>query len=91
MSWMHRLRLRVLALLVACVLAAIAIASAAAWPVWPVLGFAAAAVALVVNRMASRLDESTCLSCGADLTGHPHGQHGVICPSCGGFGNPPKA
>ncbi len=91
MSWMHRLRLRVLALLVAATLAAIGIASAVAWPVWPVLGFAAAAAALVVNRMASRLDESTCLSCGADLTGQPHGQHGVICPACGGISNPPKA
>jgi hypothetical protein len=83
MPWLHKLRLRVLALLVAATLAAIGVASAAAWPVWPILGFAAAAAALVVNRMASRLDEPTCLSCGGDLSGQPSGEHGVICPTCG--------
>lgn len=88
MSWMHRLRLRVLALLVAATLAAIGIASAVAWPVWPVLGFAAAAVALVVNQMASRLSQPTCLSCGTDLSRQPAGEHGVICPMCGAISDP---
>ncbi|MFM9996350.1 MAG: hypothetical protein ACKVU4_11180 [Phycisphaerales bacterium] len=83
MTWMHRLRLRAFALLVALTLAAIGIASAAALPVWPALGFAVAAVALVVNRMASRLDHPTCLSCGSNLSGQPTGVHGTICPGCG--------
>lgn len=83
MTWMHRLRLRAFALLVAMTLAAIGIASVAALPVWPALGFAVAAVALVVNRMASRLDHPTCLSCGSDLSGQPRGVHGTFCPGCG--------
>jgi predicted RNA-binding Zn-ribbon protein involved in translation (DUF1610 family) len=91
MRWMHRLRLRVLALLVAATLAAIGVASAAAWPVWPVLGFAAAAVALVVNRMAARLDGPTCLSCGSDLSRQPTGEYGVICPVCGSISDSRRA
>lgn len=91
MTWMHRLRLRVLALTVALALAAIGIASAAAWPVWPVLGCAVAAVALVVNRMASRLDHPTCLACGSDLSGQPTGVHGSFCPACGAINDRSRA
>ena len=83
MNWVHKLRLRVFALLVAGTLAAIGIASVLSAPVWPVLGVAVAVVTLVVNRVASRLDSATCLSCGSDLASQPRGEHGIICPGCG--------
>ncbi|MCC6661332.1 MAG: hypothetical protein IT437_10645 [Phycisphaerales bacterium] len=83
MNWVHKLRLRAFALLVAGTLAAIGIASMAALPVWPVLGVAVAVVTLVVNRAASRLDSPTCLSCGASLAAQSRGEHGIICPGCG--------
>jgi hypothetical protein len=83
MHWVQKLRLRVLALLVAGTLAAIGLASAAAIPVWPILGVAVAAVAFVMNRVASRFDSPTCLGCGVDLSGQSRGEHGIICPDCG--------
>jgi hypothetical protein len=83
MTWMHRFRLRVLGLLVAGALAVIAMVSIPWVPLWPALGVAVAAVALVFNRAASRLDGPTCFACGADLRAQPLGEHGVICPHCG--------
>lgn len=83
MTWMHRLRLRVFAILVAATLGVIGVVSIASVPLWPAVGFAVAAVALVVNRVASRLDAPTCLACGADLTAQARGEHGIICPGCG--------
>jgi tRNA(Ile2) C34 agmatinyltransferase TiaS len=81
--WLHTVRLRALAIVVAATLAVIGLASVAATPLWPVLGVAVAAVALVVNKMAMRLSDPTCLGCGTSLRGQPHGEHGVSCPKCG--------
>ena len=50
MHWVHKLRLRVLALLVAGTLAAIGLASMISVPVWPVLGVAVAAFVLRRRR-----------------------------------------
>lgn len=83
MTWLHRIRLRVLGLLVAVGLAVLAAVSWASLPVWPVVGVAFAAVALVVNNMTTRLNQPTCWGCGADLSGHQAGEYGRICPSCG--------
>ena len=91
MSWVHRLRLRALALVVAAALVVIGVVSAAAVPVWPAIGVAVAAVALVVNRIGARLDHPTCLSCGADVSKEPRGQYGVICPNCGGLSDQHRA
>jgi predicted RNA-binding Zn-ribbon protein involved in translation (DUF1610 family) len=83
MTWVHKLRLRVFALVVAAALTVLGLASVVTVPIWPVVGVAFAAVALVVNRVASRLDGPTCLACGADLSDQALGEHGVMCPSCG--------
>jgi len=83
MSWMHKIRLRVLALLVATTLAAIGAVSLAALPVWPVVGFAVATVALAINGMTSRLNHPVCWGCGGDIAKIPSGEYGVICPACG--------
>ncbi len=84
MNWMHRQRLRVLAFVLALALAALGTISLTALPLWPVVGVAIAAVAVMVNGLTSRLGSHVCLECGTDLAGRPEGAHGVACPSCGG-------
>ncbi len=83
MTWMHRLRLRVFAVLVAVAIGVIGLVSIASIPVWPAVGMAVAAIALVVNGMTSKLSHSICLGCGASLAGQARGEHGVACPECG--------
>lgn len=83
MSWMHKIRLRVLALLVATALAAIGAVSLAALPVWPVVGVAVATAAFVFNSMTSKLSHPVCWGCGGDIAKIPSGEYGVICPKCG--------
>lgn len=83
MTWMHKIRLRVLGLLVAIALAAIGAVSLAALPTWPVVGVAVATVALAINSMTSRLSAPVCWGCGDDVAKIPSGEYGVICPKCG--------
>lgn len=83
MNWMQRIRLRVLALLVAVALVVIGTVSFAALPLWPVLGVAVAATVFVVSTITSRLSHPTCWSCGADLSGSPAGAYGAACARCG--------
>ena len=90
MTWMHKIRLRVLALLVCVVLAVIGIVSWAALPVWPVVGVAFATVAIVVNGMTSRLSQAVCWGCGEDISKIPSGEYGVICPHCGTLTEKPE-
>jgi hypothetical protein len=87
--WMHRIRLRVFALLVALVLAAVGVVSFAAVPVWPVIGVAFATMALAVNTITSRLNNPVCWGCGADVSKSPSGEYGVICPHCGALTEKP--
>lgn len=82
-TWLHRIRLKVLAMLAAIGLAAGALVSLELLPLWPVVGIAIAAVAVVVDRVTTRLAVPTCLSCGVDLSGQPAGEHGVACHQCG--------
>ena len=83
MTWMHKIRLRALGLLVAVALAAIGAVSFAALPTWPVIGVAVATVALAINSMASRFSTPVCLGCGESIAKIPSGEYGVICPKCG--------
>ncbi len=83
MAWMHKLRLRVLAVLVGAGLCVLALVSWAALPVWPVIGVALATAAMVVNTMTHKLAQPACMSCGKNLTGEPIGLYGIICPDCG--------
>lgn len=88
MNWIHKVRLRVLAIVLGMTLAAMAAVSWAAWPVLPVVGVAVAAAAMAVNKVSSRLSHPTCWACGADLRGQPSGEYGVGCPSCGAISRP---
>ncbi len=83
MPWFHRLRLRVLGVLVAGVLAAWALAGWLTLPAWPVVGVAVLTVAAVVHKMTARVGAATCWSCGADLAGEQGGAYGVVCRGCG--------
>lgn len=80
---LHRIRLRVFAVLVAATLAVVGAVSWAALPLWPVLGVAFATIAFAVNGMTSRLDQPVCWTCGADVSKQTPGEYGVICPECG--------
>jgi len=88
MTFMHKIRLRVLALLVCVIIAVIGVVSWAALPVWPVVGVAFATVALVFNTMTSRLSNSVCWGCGTDISRSAPGEYGVICPKCGALTEP---
>ena len=83
MTWVHKIRLRMLAILVGVLLTAIGVISFAAAPVWPVIGVAFATVALVFNTMTSRLSAPVCWGCGKDIAKQPSGEYGVVCPGCG--------
>lgn len=83
MNLVQKLRLRVLAILVATALAVIGAVSIASLPVWPVLGVAVTAAVLVVNRVTSRLSDGVCWECGGTIEGRPAGEYGVECPGCG--------
>lgn len=83
MAWMHRIRMRTLAFVVGVVIAGFGVAAAFTLPLIPVLGFAVAAAAVVVNQMASRLSHPTCYGCGRDIVGLDAGAYGVECPDCG--------
>lgn len=82
-SWLQKVRLRVLAYALGLVLAAVAISSALTIPAWPVVGVAVAAAVLMMNRTASKLADHTCLGCGRDIAELPIGEHGKVCPECG--------
>lgn len=73
MTWMHRLRLKVLAIALGVALTAIALISLTTIPAWPIVGVAFAAAAVVVNQMSSRLSGTICHGCGTDIAGVPGG------------------
>jgi predicted RNA-binding Zn-ribbon protein involved in translation (DUF1610 family) len=83
MTWMHKIRLRVLGLLVGLALAVIATISLTTVPAWPVIGVAFATLAIAVNKMTNRLSQPTCWGCGEDLAAADEGVYGAECPSCG--------
>lgn len=82
-SWMHRLRLRALAVVVGLVLGAFAVVGWMSVPALPALGVALVTAAAVVHTMSSKLSLPTCAGCGTDLTGQGAGAYGVVCPDCG--------
>ncbi|MFT5423264.1 MAG: hypothetical protein ACI89L_001038 [Phycisphaerales bacterium] len=80
--FLHKLRLRVFAVLTAVILAAVAVISLGVWPV-PVVSVALLTAAAVLNTMTSKLAVSVCSGCGEGLGGVPTGAYGAVCPSCG--------
>ena len=83
MTWMHKVRRRVLWIAVGVGLTTFGVLSVTTIPAWPVVGLAVATLAIVVNHLASRLSDPICLGCGNDLKNQPRGEHGTICPACG--------
>ncbi|MCW5767670.1 MAG: hypothetical protein KIT19_03225 [Phycisphaeraceae bacterium] len=83
LTYIHKLRLRVLAWLLGITLAGIAAVSWMALPAWPVVGVAVAIVVATVSTMTNRLNTETCYSCGHDMHDVQAGEHGRTCPSCG--------
>lgn len=85
-SLIHRLRLRVLGLLLGLVLASLATISLTTIPAWPVVGVAVAAAYVGVNRIMARITPSSCPSCGSSLKGLNASANGIVCPECGSVG-----
>lgn len=83
MSWLHKVRLRALGLMLGLGFATIGLLSLWTLPAWSLVGVAVAVVAVAVNTMGSRLSRDTCLNCGGDLTNLPRDTYGTICPGCG--------
>lgn len=83
MTWMQRLRLKVLAMIGGLILAVVALATVTTVPVWGLIGVAVAAVAVTVNTLTARMSQQTCWGCGQSLLGEPTGEHGQVCPHCG--------
>lgn len=89
MTWLQKIRLRVLAIVLGAFLTGLAVASWGLIPLWPVVGVAVAVFAVAVNKVGHRLSQPVCLSCGADLANRPVGEHGMVCPACGAPNPPP--
>lgn len=84
MTWMSKLRLRVLVFVIGLPLAAMAAISVSpSWLALPFMGVAFYATVLAVSKVTGRLARPTCWTCGADISGEPGGDHGVACPNCG--------
>lgn len=83
MNWFHKVRLRVLAVVLAGTLAVIGILTWATVPASLVVGVAIITVAAVVNSMTTRLALPVCYQCGSALNADATGCYGVICEGCG--------
>ena len=53
------------------------------WLALPLVGMAVAAVTVTVNRLAGRLDQRVCWTCGHDLREREAHDNGIVCPECG--------
>jgi hypothetical protein len=89
-AFMHRLRLRALAVTVGLGLAVVAAVSLVSAPLWPMLAGAVAIACVAVSSVTSRLSHRVCLGCGRGLDGVPVGQYGAICPGCGTIATPAR-
>lgn len=84
MTWLGRIRLRVVVFVIGIPLAAVgAISLGPTWLALPLLGVAVAAVTMTVSRLTERLGAQTCWTCGHDLAHEPPHEHGIVCPDCG--------
>lgn len=88
MQWMHKLRLRVFALLVALGILVFGVVGVFSVGVVPAVGAALAIAVTVVNSMTARLDTMTCAGCGVSIQSMPVGTHGIACKGCGTVNHP---
>lgn len=82
-SLVTRVRLRAVLYTAGIVLAtwAAIILMSAAWV--PVVGVAAVAVAMSVNKVTQVFKRPVCYNCGCDLSNLPPTAYGIACPTCG--------
>jgi len=84
LTWLGRLRLRLIVFVIGIPLAAFGIITIGpAWLTLPVVGVALAAVTMTVNKTAGRIIGERCWTCGENIKGEPAGEQGVVCPECG--------
>lgn len=91
LNWMSKIRLRALALALGIAVFTLGVISLTTIPAWPIVGVAVACVAVGLNRIAARLDQPVCLTCGTDISALPTGHHGRVCPTCGAVDQPQVA
>lgn len=82
-TYIGRLRARAIMLTLGLLGAAIATAAIIGGGWLPAVGTALAAAAVAVHRVAARLDEPRCMSCGEDLSDLTGAGMGAACPGCG--------
>jgi hypothetical protein len=87
-AWITGIRWRAAAWVLGIALATTATVIFTGLAVLPVIGVAAAAAVVSVNRIAARLNKPVCLSCGHDMSGQPIGPAGAPCPTCGALHQP---
>lgn len=87
-AWISGIRWRALAWVLGIALATTATVIFTGISVLPVIGVAAAAAVVSINRIAIRLNKPVCLGCGHDMTGQPIGPAGAACPACGSLHQP---
>ncbi len=87
-EWISLIRWRAAAWVLGIALATTATIMFTGIAVLPIVGVAAAAAVVSLNRIATRLNKPICLACGEDLTGQPIGPIGAVCPSCGAIHQP---
>lgn len=84
MTWLGRIRLRLVVFVIGVPLATFgAISFGPAWLALPLVGVAVAAVTMTMTRLSERLSVQTCWTCGRDLAEEPSHEHGIMCPDCG--------
>lgn len=86
MSWLNRIKLRVLAAVLGIPLTAAALVimlSPPLWLTWPIVGAAVAAVGMSIDQMTRGLAGHRCYHCGATLDPEQATGVGVVCSSCG--------
>lgn len=88
LTFLHKLRLRVLAILLGTGLAVVGLLSLVSWPALPVIGVAVITVAAMVHRVTHKLSSPLCHACGHDLSGQPDSSIGLLCPECGSVNVP---
>jgi hypothetical protein len=85
---MQSIRVRAIWVLVGLLATTVGVIAWTTIPALPVVGIAATALVMTVNRISKHVRPEACYQCGADTAGQPRGEHGVVCPGCGAIHTP---
>ena len=80
---MHRIRTRVVWVLVGVVAMTIGVIVWTTIPAWPIVGVAVATLVMAINTISQKLSPDACYSCGVTLKDQPSSEHGKLCAACG--------